>query len=115
MPGGTLERPNSGGRPLSVVGIRTLPPGLVESSHPRRLRCGSRNDPQLVVNGRRRDDPCVLLDQANRERGEVVVGRFERSLDELFDQGAREGARRVLGQLATRGFGEEFIERVRAA
>ena len=45
---GTLERPNSGGRPLSAVGIRTLPPGLVESSLPRRLHCGSRNHPQRM-------------------------------------------------------------------
>ena len=66
---GTLERPNSGGRPLSAVGIRTLPPSFVESSLPRRLHCGSRNDPQRMGNGRRRDDPGVPLDQANGERG----------------------------------------------
>lgn len=40
------------------------------------------------------------------------MGKFERSLDELFDQGAREGARRVLGQLATRRFGEETAGRL---
>lgn len=45
---------------------------------------------------------------------EVVVGRFERSVDELFDRGAREGARRVLGQLATRRFGEETAGRLAA-
>ena len=40
------------------------------------------------------------------------MGRFERSVDELFDRGAREGARRVLGQLATRRFGEETAGRL---
>ena len=40
------------------------------------------------------------------------MGRFQRSVDELFDRGAREGARRVLGQLATRRFGEETAGRL---
>ncbi|MDE0072386.1 MAG: hypothetical protein OXR82_07880 [Gammaproteobacteria bacterium] len=40
------------------------------------------------------------------------MGKFERSLDELFDRGAREGARQVLGQLATRRFGEETAGRL---
>lgn len=40
------------------------------------------------------------------------MGKFERSLDEFFDRGAREGARRVLGQLATRRFGEETAGRL---
>ena len=40
------------------------------------------------------------------------MGRFERSLDELFDQGALEGAQRVLRRLATRRFGEETAERL---
>ena len=40
------------------------------------------------------------------------MGKFERSLDELFDRGARQGARRVLGQLATRRFGEETAGRL---
>ena len=40
------------------------------------------------------------------------MGRFQRGLDELFDRGAREGARQVLGQLATRRFGEETAGRL---
>ena len=40
------------------------------------------------------------------------MGKFERSLDELFDRGARQGARQVLGQLATRRFGEETAGRL---
>ena len=40
------------------------------------------------------------------------MGRFERSLDELFDQGAREAAQRVLRRLATRRFGKETAERL---
>ena len=58
------------------------------------------------------NDPGLLLDQANRGTWEELVGRFQRSVDELFDRGAREGARRVLGQLATRRFGEETAGRL---
>ena len=40
------------------------------------------------------------------------MGKFERSLDELFDRGARESARRVLRRLATRRFDEQTAGRL---
>lgn len=60
-----------------------------------------------------RNDPGAIGSSKSRTR-EELVGRFERSVDELFDRGAREGARRVLGQLATRRFGEATVGRLAA-
>lgn len=108
---GTLERPNSGGRPLSVVGIRTLPPGLVESSFPRRLHCGSRNHPQRMGNGQGQDHLGVLLAQG-RSGNDGGAGGHVSARHELSERGAQEGAGRVLRRLATRRFGEETAGRL---
>ena len=65
------------------------------------LHCGLWNDPQSMGIGQRHDDVGVLMDQAKPRAWEELVGQFQRGLDELFDRGARQGARRVLRRLAT--------------
>ncbi len=48
----------------------------------------------------------------NPETMAELVDTFQRSLDELFDRGAREGTRRILRRLVTRRFGEETAGRL---
>ena len=97
--------------PLDVLDVgrvrdadaRTFPPGSTAVPGTIRREWGMDKGSTIWAYYWSKQDPKTMAE---------LVDKFQRSLDELFERGAREGARQVMRRLAARRFGEATAGRL---